>query len=469
MRRGLFKKIIPLLLSLSLAALISGCSEGDEAVLQEDGQTQDQEQSDTAMTPFTSVDSLFTINYNPQGSLDPFSDTDQFNNQLFSLMYEGLFALDSSLEPYPVLCQSYETSDGINYTLTLKEGVAMHDGGTLTAQDAAYSINEARASSKYSSRLACISSCTATGDLTVSITLYEANYRLPSLLDTPIVAYGTAGGATPPGTGPYTLSGDVMTAFSGYRETVSLETIYLSNVAWEDLAQSFSQREIDLIGYDPAGIGVLNIHAVCETRYYHTADLIFLGFNCQAGPTVSQELRQAVRALVDIDYICSNILGSSVQPSPLVLNPALDIYDADWEAGSGYSRDAFNSAIAAAGLTDSDMDGYYDTTLRFIVNEENPLKVSASRRIATDLDNMGLRVELSVLCFEAYTAALGAGNFHMYLGEVRLTADFNLSPLLSSGGSLNYGGYSDTQLDGLISAFLASPDTDSAAQAAQAL
>ena len=280
-----FKKIIPLLLSLSLAALISGCSGGDEAVLQEDGQTQDQEQSDTAMTPLTSVDSLFTINYNPQGSLDPFSDTDQFNNQLFSLMYEGLFALDSSLEPYPVLCQSYETSDGINYTLTLKEGVAMHDGGIPDGPGRGVLINEARASSKYASRLACISSCTATGDLTVSITLYEANYRLPSLLDTPIVGLRHGGGATPPGyrsvhpqrrryDGLFRLSGDGI-----LRDHISFKT--WPGRIWP---QSFSQREIDLIGYDPAGIGVLNIHAVCETRYYHTADLIFLALTARRGP-----------------------------------------------------------------------------------------------------------------------------------------------------------------------------------------
>ena len=126
-----------------------------------------------------------------------------------------------------MLCQSYETSDGINYTLTLKEGVAMHDGGTLTAQDAAYSINEARASSKYASRLACISSCTATGDLTVSITPHAA-LDCPPFWILPLWAYGTAAAPRRPGTGPYTLSGDVMTAFSGYRETVSLETIYLS-------------------------------------------------------------------------------------------------------------------------------------------------------------------------------------------------------------------------------------------------
>ena len=116
------------------------------------------------------------------------------------------------------------------------------------------------------------------------------------------------------------------------------------------LVGSFSQRETDLIGYDPAGAGQLNIHAVYETRYYHTADLIFLGFNCQAGPMTSRELRRAVRAAVDIDYICSDILGSSVQPSPLVMNPALDIYDSSWEEGSGYSRDAFSAACAEKGI-----------------------------------------------------------------------------------------------------------------------
>lgn len=49
---------------------------------------------------------------------------------------------------------------------------------------------------------------------------------------------------------------------------------------------------------------------------------------------------------------------------------------------------------------------------------------------------------VTALPWADYTAALAAGSFDLYYGEVRLTADWNLAPLLATGGRLNYGGWS---------------------------
>ena len=52
-------------------------------------------------------------------------------------------------------------------------------------------------------------------------------------------------------------------------------------------------------------------------------------------------------------------------------------------------------------------------------------------------------------------AALERGDFDLYLAEVRLTADFDLTQLVGTRGGLNYGGWSDPATDGLLSAFRA--------------
>ena len=51
--------------------------------------------------------------------------------------------------------------------------------------------------------------------------------------------------------------------------------------------------------------------------------------------------------------------------------------------------------------------------------------------------------------------ALERGDFDLYLAEVRLTADFDLTQLVGTRGGLNYGGWSDPATDGLLSAFRA--------------
>lgn len=66
-------------------------------------------------------------------------------------------------------------------------------------------------------------------------------------------------------------------------------------------------------------------------------------------------------------------------------------------------------------------------------------------------------------------AALKAGDFDLYYGECKLTADWDLSPLLSPGGALNYGGVRDTQLETLLTAFRTASEGEGRQTAAREL
>ena len=57
---------------------------------------------------------------------------------------------------------------------------------------------------------------------------------------------------------------------------------------------------------------------------------------------------------------------------------------------------------------------------------------------------------MKTLPYAEYTAALQSGSFDLYYGEVRMTPDFDCTALVGTGGSLNYGGFSDPALDAQI-------------------
>ena len=63
---------------------------------------------------------------------------------------------------------------------------------------------------------------------------------------------------------------------------------------------------------------------------------------------------------------------------------------------------------------------------------------------------MSLAENIQMVKEKIARAALEAGRFDLYLGEVALTADFDLSALLSSDGALNYGRWQDEQTDLLL-------------------
>ena len=78
-------------------------------------------------------------------------------------------------------------------------------------------------------------------------------------------------------------------------------------------------------------------------------------------------------------------------------------------------------------------------TVTLLVNQENTFKVSAAEHIAQALSDFDLQIQVEALPWEEYAAALAAGNFDLYYGEVRLPANWDLSALVGTGGSLNYG------------------------------
>ena len=53
--------------------------------------------------------------------------------------------------------------------------------------------------------------------------------------------------------------------------------------------------------------------------------------------------------------------------------------------------------------------------------------------------------------WDTFLSRLQDGNFDLYYGECRLTADWDVSALLGWEGSLNYGGWGDEETERLLS------------------
>ena len=104
-------------------------------------------------------------------------------------------------------------------------------------------------------------------------------------------------------------------------------------------------------------------------------------------------------------------------------------------------------------------------TVTMLVNSENSFKVAAAESIAEALSDFDLQIQVQALPWGEYTAALAAGNFDLYYGEVKLTADWDLSALVGTGGSLNYGGWTDPETDQLLAAYAAAGDRAAALSA----
>ena len=71
--------------------------------------------------------------------------------------------------------------------------------------------------------------------------------------------------------------------------------------------------------------------------------------------------------------------------------------------------------------------------LSLLVNQEDSFRVTSAQFIAESLSVLDWRITVRALPWEEYTAALAAGDFDLYFGEVRLTADWDLRDLVGTG------------------------------------
>ena len=440
-------RFLSLLLSAALALTLAACAPEDPAASGSDPSAGSSSQEEPQP-----VDVPFALAAYPSYSFHPVSAENRANLTLAPLLYEPLFELDHSFQAVPVLCQSYSASgDMLTWTFVLRSGVTFSDGTPLTGQIVADALNLARqAGSRYASRLADISAVTGE-EGSVTVTLSRPNGSLPVLLDIPI-AYGS--GDRPLGTGPYLLSGEgdslSLAARSGWWQNKSLPAQEIPLVSVEqsdDLISSFAAGDISLVDVDLMGTNALGYSGSYETWDYATTDLLYLGFNTRSGPCQTAEVRQALARAIDRESIVQVDFARHAVVSTLPVHPDSPLYNDQLAQALAYSPERLAEELDCLRLA--------NRSLELLVNSENTAKVAAAQRIAYQLEAAGVQVTLTKLPFDDYAAALSRGDFDLYLGEVVLTADFDLSALLSSSGSLNYGGWRDAQTDALLSALRA--------------
>lgn len=414
------------------------------------------------VTPTTVEPEAFTLPCYPDSGFHPITGTNRTNLALGGLVYEGLYEVDPSFEAQPVLAVSSTLSeDGLTWTFTLRQGVTFSDGTALTAQDVVTSLNLARESALYSARLSAIASVTA-GEGTVVIRLSTPNGVLPVLLDIPVVK---GEGDRPLGTGPYVLAGSgselSLTARQGWwrGEELPVASVSLYPIQeTDDLLYAFDTREISMVYTDLTGSNALGFAGSYETLDYPTTVLLYVGFNTRSGLCRDVALRRALSYGMDRNTVATALLSRHAQAAALPFHPHSALWDDTLAASLAYAPQTMLEQLEEAGWSRSGetmVKGRQTLSLRLLVNQENTYKVGVADYLATTLSQSGVAVTVEKLPWESYTTALSKGDFDLYLGEARLTADFDLTPLVGAGGALNYGGFSNATIINLVNSLRA--------------
>lgn len=404
----------------------------------------------------------FSLPYLPDCTLDPITCPDGVQQVIASLLCEGLFRQTPAFEAEPSLCESYTHDETMQiFTFTLKSGITFSDGSPLTGADVRATLLRAKASPRYESRLADVVSVTASGQ-SVTVTLASPNSALPALLDIPIVKSGSEA-EIPIGTGPYFFSTEdtrhALIANQSWwqQSTQPVERILLVEISDAETAlYRFTSRDVQLLTADLTGTDSVHITGNFSYRDADTTTLHYLGCNTQKAPTDSAAFRRMLHLGISRSTLVSAYLSGHGTPAQFPLSPRSPLYPAELE--TAFSRERFAAALSESGYTPT-------RTLTLLVNLENSFKRAAAQYLAETFTAAGVPMTVQALPWAEYTAALESGAFDLYYGEVRLSADWNLTSLLGSGGKLNYTGWSSPETDQYLSAYAAAEARDDAMRA----
>lgn len=399
----------------------------------------------------------FVLPYSAAGGFHPITGSNRINLTLAPLLYEGLFSVDNTFTAQLELCSGYSVSeDGLVWTFRLEKRT-FSDGSPLTGVEAAASLNAARQSQRFQSRLRDITRVTA-GEGEVTVTLSRPNGDLPSLLDVPIVKE-TEDPQRPLGTGHYRLEeqGEGL-AIRLVEPWAQLDAIALRPIAAEDdLVYAFDTREISLVNVDLTGTNALGYSGRYETTDYPTTTLLYVGYNLRSEVCREETVRRAIALALDRQEVAGRLLAGHAVASALPIHPASPLYDSDLADGAKTDLGAARALLEGEGWSYDEAGrlrrGRSGLTLRLAVNQENTYKVAVAEALAGDLTELGCEVTVEKLPWDDFVSALNRRDFDLYLGETTLTADFDLEALLAPGGSLNNGGCQDGELSELLAAF----------------
>ena len=422
------KKLLAILLAL---ILLTGCTQQTPGTLLPDDTSPDTPQAPT--TP--SGELLYSLAYYPDRSLNPYQSTDYTNRVLFSLIYQGLFAVDSNYTPYPILCDTYNVSaDMRTWTFTLANAT-FSDGTSVTAEDVVASFTAAKGSAWYGNRLQHVKKITALGN-SVVLQLNTPYENLPLILDIPIVKASEVSSPSPLGSGPYRLDGDQLKRQAGWWCSADLPVNlpYIPLVAAQDevaIRNEFESGSIGLVCADPGSKDYVDFRSDSELWACENGLFVYMTINKKSKVFQNTAIAKTLTHAIDRDMLVNTYYRGFAQSATLPASPQFPYYNDKLAENYGYDPQKFSDAVAEAKLESN--------SITLLVSTSDYYKRYVAQAIADALKKSGLAVTVKEVSADKLVNELRWGSWDLFVGQTRLSANMDLTAFFVSGGTLNYG------------------------------
>jgi peptide/nickel transport system substrate-binding protein len=399
--------------------------------------------------------------------LDPTLGSSYVGRIVFSGLCDKLFDIDEKLNIVPQLATGYEWKDATHLLIRIRPGVVFQDGEKLDAEAVKYKLTRDLTikGSMRRGEISSIDTIEVIDPLTVLLTLHApSSPLLAALTDRAGImispkaaeAEGDQFGLHPVCAGPFAFESRVaqdkivLKRFPGYWDAANIhfdEVVYEPNVNATARLANLQAGALDLVEYIlPTDVAAVKRDP--KLRIAITGSLAYDGitFNTGNGPAANTVINQnklvrhAFELAIDRDALMQ-VVYNNMHTSTAQANPASSPYYVD--ALKPPTRDV---AKAKALLAEAGVKLPVPVVLT-ITNETDIQQVGEV--IQSMAREAGFDVKIKSMEFASSLQAAYAGDFEAYLigWSGRADPDGNLWQMLHTGGTFNYGHYSNAEVD----------------------
>ncbi|WP_246943133.1 ABC transporter substrate-binding protein [Bacillus pinisoli] len=472
------------ILSLLLLAACSGTSEPSTSEGASEGEGKSGEATTTEGEPGT----MFIGLVNPPTGFNPINSGDVAAMFIQKFFQDTLLEMDGPLNFVPRLAESFESTDGQNYTVKINKDAKWSDGTPVTAEDLAFTVNliaNPKSETSQGANISMLAGLEANGKLpegqtelssvkvvdekTVELTTavpVDPNYMkemfglnillLPKhiLGDVPVEEISTH---------PYMQNPDVTNGtfkFVKYEKdqyvelvanpdyhggTPELEKLFIKIMPAPNLVAQLQTGELDFnVSKGIGKIAVQDYDTVSGFDHVETSIEPTIGFQTMMfnNERLSTEVRKALSMAVDRQVLVDKLLkgyGEYIDGPYSSVNPFLD---------KSVGSIDYNPEEAKKMLEDAGFD--FSKPLELVVPIGNKVREQSAPIIAQSLAQIGVKTEITNYDFPTIMQKGKAGEFDLLLIGFTLTLDPDVSNVYTTGATYNFMKYSSSEMDELL-------------------
>ncbi len=430
------KKILCAVLAFLLVFCFCSCKKGES-------ETQKTEQE----TAIYTVNLLHCAN----DTYNPYSLNSKINAEICGLLYDSLYVINNSFEPIEVLATGAK-KDGNTWRVSFRNA-KFSDSSPLTANDIIYSFNLAKNCARYSVSLSRVVSVTSENN-EIIFKLSQNDDYFKNVLTFPILKaesdklYNQDNVLLPPiGTGKFILNQkdeclDLNQNYFG--EKGKVKKILLKNAPDSESVSHYASVGATDFYYADTSEGSI-IRMTAKKAEVARNVLVYLGINDYSDVLSNTNMRYAISAAISREKIVNSAFYSNALSATGPFHPNWQTAKDSQNTPSHAKKEISIENLNKIGYNVLNTQGYFvnangnQLELSLLVNSESPTKVATASLIASSLKEVGIKINIRSVPYEKYISDLENGNFQLYLGEVKIDNNFDISHLVIPGKKCAYG------------------------------